>query len=315
LSGLILPPPLVPAEVDLRNFAFMPVEVARLRQSKQWLIAKRRPELGFYAFNLWAASWHQRPAASIEDDDDVLADFALCPPDEWASVRHEVLRGWVKCSDGRLYHPVVAEKALEAWKKKLAQRNRTEAASAARKSKHLAQRDDDVTISSRQRDDDVTATKGEREREGKRRDTSINRESESLNAARATNLLDREASVSAKSEPSVATNGGKNRYERGSVADHEPQTSGTAGISSDPPRCGVSAKWQPSEAAVMWAILQKWSRSQLAAQVEAFRAYSVGHGKSYADLDEAFKSWLIRSKQFGRSTGTEQPKGVEFYVP
>jgi hypothetical protein len=38
----------------------------------------------------------------------------------------------VKCSDGRLYHPVVAEKAKEAWSAKLAQRARTDAARKAR---------------------------------------------------------------------------------------------------------------------------------------------------------------------------------------
>jgi hypothetical protein len=42
------------------------------------------------------------------------------------------LRGWVKARDGRLYHPVVAEKAKEAWEARLAQRARTEAARAAR---------------------------------------------------------------------------------------------------------------------------------------------------------------------------------------
>lgn len=34
------------------------------------------------------------------------------------------LKGWVECSDGRLYHTVVAEKANEAWKHRQAQRDR-----------------------------------------------------------------------------------------------------------------------------------------------------------------------------------------------
>jgi hypothetical protein len=34
-------------------------------------------------------------------------------------VRQGALRGWAKCDDGRLYHPVVAEKANEAWGQKL----------------------------------------------------------------------------------------------------------------------------------------------------------------------------------------------------
>lgn len=117
-----LPQPLTPPDCDLTDFKFMPLEVARLRRSKAWLICKRRPDLAFFMLNLWSVSWHERPAASLEDDDDVLADAAMCPPDKWPKVRAEVLRGWVKCSDGRWYHPVVAEKALDSWYGRIVQR-------------------------------------------------------------------------------------------------------------------------------------------------------------------------------------------------
>lgn len=127
-----LPEPMVPAEVDLRDFSWMPIEIHRLRRSKAWLICKRRPELAFYMINLWTAAWHDTPAGSLEDDDDVLADLAMCDPSKWDKVREHVLRGWVKATDGRLYHPVVAEKAAEAWTQKQAQRQRTEAARQAR---------------------------------------------------------------------------------------------------------------------------------------------------------------------------------------
>lgn len=121
-----LPAPLTPPECDLRDFPFLPLDVARLRRSKAWLKAQRKPALGFYAVNLWTASWHEVPAGSLEDDDDVLADLAMCHLAKWRQVREEVLRGWLKCSDGRLYHAVVAEKARCAWDKKLQQRWRTE---------------------------------------------------------------------------------------------------------------------------------------------------------------------------------------------
>jgi len=109
------PVPFVSADVDLTDFKFMPLEVARLRRSKAWLICKRRPELAFYMLNLWTAAWHERPAGSLEDDGDVLADVAMCPPERWLEVKDDALRGWVKCTDGRLYHPVVAEKVAESW--------------------------------------------------------------------------------------------------------------------------------------------------------------------------------------------------------
>ena len=72
--------------------------------------------------NLWTAAWHERPAGSLEDDDDVLADAAMCSPERWAKVRDQVMRGWVKAADGRLYHPVVAEKVMDSWHGKLVAR-------------------------------------------------------------------------------------------------------------------------------------------------------------------------------------------------
>lgn len=123
-----LPEPLTPPECDLRDFPFMPLDIQRLRRSKAWLKAKRNPALAFYMINLWTASWHDVPTGSLEDDDDVLADLALCDPIKWDKLRPSVLHGWIKCNDGRLYNPTVAEKALEAWEAKLDQRWRTECA-------------------------------------------------------------------------------------------------------------------------------------------------------------------------------------------
>ena len=118
--------PLVPADVDLRDFAFMPLDVVRLRDSD--LAALEEPATCWAAVLLWCASWHQLPAASLPDDDRVLANLAGFGRvvREWAKVKEGALRGWVRCSDGRLYHPVVAEKALDAWRSKQAQRWRTE---------------------------------------------------------------------------------------------------------------------------------------------------------------------------------------------
>jgi Protein of unknown function (DUF1376) len=110
--------PVTPVDSDLRDFPFMPLEIQRLRRSRAWLICKRKPHLAFYMINLWTAAWHDLPAGSLEDDDDVLADLALCDPEKWLTLREEVLRGWVKAADGRLYHPVVSEKVGDAWRGK-----------------------------------------------------------------------------------------------------------------------------------------------------------------------------------------------------
>jgi hypothetical protein len=120
-----LPPPLVDPDTDLRDFRFMPLDVVRFAHSD--LVTTAAPEEIVAAILLWGASWHQRPAASLPDDDRVLSQLAGYgrAVASWQAVKAGALRGFVKCSDGRLYHPVVAEKARDAWLGKLKQRWRT----------------------------------------------------------------------------------------------------------------------------------------------------------------------------------------------
>src|SRR3954463_8796401 len=109
------PPPLTCPECDLRDFGFMPLDVRRLLTSETWIDAADDPKLGHALICLWAESWHQVPAGSLPDNDKVLARLSMCEREDWARVRERALQAWQKCSDGRLYHPVVAEKAREAW--------------------------------------------------------------------------------------------------------------------------------------------------------------------------------------------------------
>jgi hypothetical protein len=114
-----LPAPLTPEACNLQDFAFMPLDVARLRDSD--MAAYQSPESCWAAVLLWSAAWHQVPAASLPDDDRFLAKAAGYGRvvKEWMNVREGALHGWIKCADGRLYHPVVAEKALESWRAKV----------------------------------------------------------------------------------------------------------------------------------------------------------------------------------------------------
>ena len=130
-----LPDPLVSAEVDLRDFGFMPLDVRTLLTSSLWIKAKKDPRVAHAAMSLWCESWHQVPCASLPDDDEVLADLARCDEKEWKRVRERALAHFVKCSDGRLYHRHVAKKAVESWEAKQAQRARTKAATEAREKK------------------------------------------------------------------------------------------------------------------------------------------------------------------------------------
>lgn len=112
------PTPLVPAEVDLRDFAFMPLDVTRLFNSRFHAVSNDAEWRA--GVTLWCKSWQQVPCGSLPDDDIELCRLAELGRDlkAWRKVRENALHGWLKCSDGRLHHPVVTEKAAEAWLKK-----------------------------------------------------------------------------------------------------------------------------------------------------------------------------------------------------
>lgn len=165
-----LPIPLVPPEVDLSDFHYMPLDVQRLRDSD--LASECSPEACWAAVLLWCASWHQVPAGSIPDSElwqAKQAGYAARGKVDkgWTDVKKDALRNWVKCADGRLYHPVVAEKALTAWKEKFAQRARTKAATEAREAKRRAAneaRDDDRNV---QRDEQRDVERNEQRNEAR----------------------------------------------------------------------------------------------------------------------------------------------------
>lgn len=111
--------PLTPADCDLRDFQFMPLDVVRLRDSDIAVMVSGEEFRS--AVMLWCAAWHQVPAGSLPNDDRSLASLAGYgrAVGEWQKVKTGALRGWLECSDGRLYHPVVCEKARESWESKL----------------------------------------------------------------------------------------------------------------------------------------------------------------------------------------------------
>jgi hypothetical protein len=107
-----LPAPLVPSDVDLSRLDGFMLDTVKLLGSE--LVALSSGDEFKAAVLLWARSWKQRPACSLPDDERVLASFAMCDMRKWRKVKVMALRGWVKCSDGRLYHRVLAQDALRA---------------------------------------------------------------------------------------------------------------------------------------------------------------------------------------------------------
>lgn len=122
--------PLTPAACDLRGLPFMPLECARLLESD--LFALTTGEEFKAALALWCKSWTQVPAASMPNDERLLAKAAGLSLAEWRAVSEMALKGWTLCDDGRLYHPVVAEKALAAWLERIEHRKKSAKGNAAR---------------------------------------------------------------------------------------------------------------------------------------------------------------------------------------
>lgn len=131
-DNALLPEPLVPAEVDLRDFPFTPVFRARLFGSA---FHARATDAEWRAgFTLWLRSWDQVPAGTLPDDDIDLCRLAELGRDlkTWRKVKSGALHGWFRCSDGRLHHSVVAEGVLEAWVRRCKSSEKGKAGARAR---------------------------------------------------------------------------------------------------------------------------------------------------------------------------------------
>lgn len=143
-----LPDPLVPLDVDLRGYEFIPLFGDRLFGSETWIGIT--PEAKLAALQLWWRAYAKEvPASSLPENDALLANYAgygvqMKP---WRRVKAQAMRGFVLCSDGRWYHPFVAELALDAWKGRRQHQLRTMKARVAALEKRLAAAttDDDHT--------------------------------------------------------------------------------------------------------------------------------------------------------------------------
>jgi len=109
----ILPDPPIGRDVDLRElFSYLPLDIDQLRDSDTWTLATGDEAKA--CITLWCYAWHQVPAGSIPNDDRILA-IKSGAFDRWEAVKSVALRGFVECSDGRLYHMELVKKALKAW--------------------------------------------------------------------------------------------------------------------------------------------------------------------------------------------------------
>lgn len=134
-----LPEPLTPSGCDLRDFPHTPMFRSRLFGSS--FHARATDSEWRAGVTLWLKSWDQVPAGSLPDDDIDLCRLAELGRDmrAWRKLKDGAMRGWIKCSDGRLYHPVVADGVNNAIDAKHKQRMKTAKARIAALEKHLAE--------------------------------------------------------------------------------------------------------------------------------------------------------------------------------
>ncbi|WP_165374848.1 YdaU family protein [Sphingomonas montana] len=121
---MTVPEPMTPPDCDLRGLEYMPLLGQRLFGSEFDALANDSEWRA--GLTLWWAAWTQCPAGSLPDDDAALCRLADLGRDikTFRKLRVRALHGFVKCSDGRLYHPTLCEQALVAWDKRVKERAR-----------------------------------------------------------------------------------------------------------------------------------------------------------------------------------------------
>lgn len=137
-----LPAPLTPAGCNLQDFPHTPILRSRLFGSS--FHARTTDSEWRAGVTLWLKAWEQVPAGSLPDDDIELCRLAELARDlkTWRKLKAGAMRGWVLCSDGRLYHPVVAEVVRNAVDAKIVQRDKTLKARIAAMQKALNEASD-----------------------------------------------------------------------------------------------------------------------------------------------------------------------------
>lgn len=109
---MTLPAPPISADADVPD-GFV-LDAMRLLGSE--LAALATPEEFRAAVLLWCRAWQQRPAGSLPANDKVLASYVGAPLGRFLKIRAMALRNFYRCSDDRLYHPVLVKDALRSWK-------------------------------------------------------------------------------------------------------------------------------------------------------------------------------------------------------
>lgn len=105
-----LPAPPYPPEIRARGWRFE-LDMERVEQSKTWMRAPA--ELRPWLLMLWVKAWQRWPVGALDTDDIDNAALIGMPLTMFQTHREVLMRGWVRHSDGRLYHHVITERVIE----------------------------------------------------------------------------------------------------------------------------------------------------------------------------------------------------------
>lgn len=105
----LMPAP-YPADTRAKGWRFE-LDYEQIEQSDTWDLAgaEGRPWL----LMMWLVAWRQVPCGSFPGDEEVIAAKLGMQPKLWAKHRAILMRGWVKCDDGRMYHPTIGARVEE----------------------------------------------------------------------------------------------------------------------------------------------------------------------------------------------------------
>lgn len=109
------PEPLTTEGIDLSHVAGFMIDVQRFLASELRVTTGGDEFKAAITLQCWA--WRGKPIASLPDNDRMLARLSGTSLRKWRRMRERALIGFIRCSDGRLYHKGLAEQAIRLTSK------------------------------------------------------------------------------------------------------------------------------------------------------------------------------------------------------
>lgn len=279
------PAPLVPPDTDVSLLAGFMLNVDHLLASE--LVAIGTPEECWAALMLWCRAWKQIPAGSLPNDERVLASFSGAGR-RWPKVREVALRGFVRCTDGRLYHRFLCAEVQRA---------------SARHTAFQERRDADRKRLAAWRE----------KRRGNGGDTPPETPVETHFVALETERDGTGRDVEGKKEPNGSSFPDSDTKEACASLDCRAQDArtppkearGNGGSARRPkPKIQIAPDWQPDLADCAFAAARGWDGRRIGEEADAFADRCKRDQAAYADWNAAWRNWCRNADKF-----TPRPNG------